>query len=84
MVHWDVVNLTDEVHPTPEDDAAQQHQRHTNSVIAHTLPDEVARAIGKRHPDHQRTKFDATRNFIPVGGEEGDDAQPNKNGAQDR
>ncbi len=33
---------------------------------------------------HLEEMLDASRNFIPVGSEEGDDAQPNKNGAQDR
>ena len=84
VVHVDVVDLADEMHSGPVDDAAQQHKRHGVGRGAGPLPEVVSRAVGKRHADDQRAQFDAARNLIPVGGEERDDAQSNQNGAQDR
>ena len=53
MVYGEVVDLPDEIHTEPVDDAAQQHERHGLVVRAGTLPEDAACAVGGDHSGDQ-------------------------------
>ena len=78
-----MVDLPDEVHAGPVDDAAQQHKGHGIGRRAGPLPDGVARAVGKEHTGDQRRQLDPVGDLVPVGGEEGDNAEADEDAEMD-